>query len=139
DAFVTAGDVAPGLAFDSALDASPAIEDFFFFDPADPEPALTLVQHQGDRLVFQGRSEVETIFGRQGISSFLSFNVFRLPLDIPDLPATVRDYYAAADLQGLASEDLPFTFRVTQVPEPAGVLLMVIAAAALVARRTCRA
>ena len=108
DDFVRAQDMAPDLRFDLPELLSPAIEDFFWFGDI---PLLKLLDHQTDTLVYQGSSTT----GEFNVCCFSSSELFMLPLDIPDLPESVRDLYAADALAGLAATDIPFTIRVNAV------------------------
>jgi len=79
------------------------------------------------RRFYQGRSVVDTVVGAFEVGSFADGRVFTVPLDIPDLPESVRDFYTSDELQGLAAGDLPFTIRVRPVPEPASMALVFVA------------
>ncbi|MEX2140926.1 MAG: hypothetical protein WD894_16800 [Pirellulales bacterium] len=116
--FVRAGTIAPGLVFDDPRSVSPAVEDYYsplaavLPSPFEKTPRLKLIDHQGDTLIFQG-SSTSAHFAR---SEFYGSAVFKLPLDIPDLPASARALYPPTNLQGLEPEDIPFTLRVLPVP-----------------------
>lgn len=117
DSFVRAREVAPNLRFDSPENVNPAIENYFFF--GGDIPILTLLEHQGDTLIFQGSST-------NGFLSQLNFydpELFHLPLDIPDLPLSVREFFSPTDLQGIGATETAFTIRVNPVPEPSALTL----------------
>jgi hypothetical protein len=116
---VPANLVAPNLVFDHPGDVSPSVEDKFIF--GGPNPILKHIAHQGDTLIYQGSS-----FNGNGIvGPFSTPTLLRMPLDIPDLPVSARDFYLPEELQGLGAADIPFTLRVTAIPEPAAVPLAV--------------
>ena len=84
--------------------------------PPDAEfPILSLVEHMGDRLILQGRYEIGP--ERFLLNSFLAF-ALNTPLDIPDLPASVRDFYSEAELAALDASEVPFTIRMQVILEP---------------------
>jgi hypothetical protein len=121
DNFVRARDIAPQLQFDAPDVVSPPIPDYKP-GPSYLTPYLRFLRHDGDTLIYQGSS---TVFFDPTVPPFtdqfarINFRgpaIFRLPLDIPDMPATARAMYAPTDLQGLAPEDIPFTARVGLVP-----------------------
>jgi hypothetical protein len=113
DNFVAARNLAPDLKFDATGEVNPPIEDVFA--AVGQIPILKLIDHQSDTLVFQGSS-------RSGALSQINFarnELFRLPLDIPDLPDSLRDLYASSELLGLKPAEVPFTIRVQPVPPSA--------------------
>lgn len=116
--FVRASEVAPELVFDHPGNVSPEIKNFFFFLGGEI-PILKLIGHEGDTLIYQGSSTSGTFSS----INFAKEDLFMLPLDIPDLPETVRDFYSSSELAGLAAADIPFTLRIRPVPEPSTVLL----------------
>ena len=123
DNFVPAGEVpiASGLRFDAAELVSPEIEPYAFF----AEPILDPIGHRDDTILFQGSSDTGGIV----VENFSAPEMLRLPLDIPDLPASVRDFYSAEDLDGFPINDVPFTIRmgpVDSVPEPSSWTLAIL-------------
>jgi hypothetical protein len=104
DAFVPAGLITDELDFDTPL-------------PANPEPIIAVFggvdQHLADTLEIPGASPAGTV------GSFFLSRMFRLSVDVPDLPVSVMDFYDATDLP----LDFPvggraFTLRGFFVPEP---------------------
>jgi hypothetical protein len=86
----------PDLVFDRPDDASPRIEDKFLL--GGPVPILKFIEHQGDTLFFQGSS----FNGIGNLGEFATPQLFRMPLDIPDLPQSARSFYGPAELADLA-------------------------------------
>lgn len=102
--FVRAQELVPELRFDLPASVSPAIEDVFL---AGPTPTLQLIGHETDTLAYLGRPASLGWF-----PVFSSPELFKFPLDIPDLPESVRDLYSAEALAELAPTDVPFTIRI---------------------------
>lgn len=121
--FVEANGVIADLVFDNPSNVNPAIEDYRFF-PFDQIPLLTFFDHQGDALLFQG-SSFDGLQGRY--REFSDPGMLQLPLDLPDIPESVREYYSAEALEGLSADDNPFTIRIISVPEPSTALLLSMA------------
>jgi hypothetical protein len=130
--FVPARDILPGLVFDQPEAVDPIIT----VSPIGPPvEVLRLLDHQGDTLVFQGSSRS----GTTRIEEFAHPSLLRLPLDLPDIPASARGFYSPQQLQGLSPEDIPFTIRVSPVPEPSALALILtgVACAIIGWRRRC--
>lgn len=117
--FTPAADVFPELDFDAPLPSRPQV-------PAEiglgPFTFFTLGSHTADSIFYDGHAT--------GIANFFHNNLFQLPIDIPDLPAAVMDYYGPEDLPAdFPAEAKAFTIRghfgFTTVPEPSTVCLLV--------------
>jgi hypothetical protein len=123
--FVPASQVLSGLDFDAPLPSDPALPTSI--DLFGVFPLFDLVSHEAEMILWSG----------QGFTgSFFHASLFQVPLDVPDLPISVLDFYAAGDLP----EDFPtgvavFTIRGSFVPEPGAGALLIMGAMMLLNRR----
>jgi hypothetical protein len=119
--FVPASRVLPGLDFDLPLPSSPGLEQTITYFGRNT--LFTLESHSADTILWQGGDERFTV-----IDVFLS-DLFKIPIDVPDLPASVLDFYEAGDLPaGFPEGAGAFTLRATFVPEPRSSTLVLAAA-----------
>jgi hypothetical protein len=108
DAFVPARQLAPELDFDMPQPASPAPQ-IAIFGP--------LKQHSADTLVLPGLPAPLPPF-----SSFFLNDMFKVSIDVPDLPNSVTSFYSAANLPpGIPVGTKAFTIRGGFVPEPSSL------------------
>lgn len=105
--FVPAATVTPELRFDEPGSVSPYIEDHRQFDSASIHPTSRLIDHQSDSLTFALSTFTESGTCIEGYNSAF----FGVPIDLPDLDLSVRDFYSAEELSLLTSDDRPFTIR----------------------------
>lgn len=123
--FVPAAAVVADLDFDFPQPANPALPTSISLFGI--TPLFDLTSHSSDTITWSGHPF---------IGSFFHTSLFRLPLDVPDLPASVMSYYQPGDLPS----DFPagakaFTIRGGFVPEPTTMLLVAMAIAPLTLRR----
>lgn len=122
--FIPASSVVPGLDFDFPAPSNPAL------DPTIKLFGLitlfTLRGQSGDTIDLQGGG------GGSRIISFSTRSLFRVPVDVPDLPDTVLSLYAPGDLPAdFPAGALPFTIQGTFVPEPSTYSLTLVGALSL--------
>lgn len=114
--FVPASVVFPALDFDFPQPSNPALPTAISLFGI--TPLFDLQSHRSDAIVWSGHD----LNG-----SFFHTSLFRLPIDVPDLPATVMTHYAAGELpldfpQGAKA----FTIRGSFIPEPTTSVLAAI-------------
>jgi hypothetical protein len=112
--------------------ASIVFPDLDFDFPPPPNPASpTTISLFGITPLFDlqsSGSDTITWSGHAFNGNFFHTSLFRLPLDVPDLPANLMSYYQAGDLPA----DFPtgakaFTIRGSFIPEPSTLLLAALA------------
>jgi hypothetical protein len=126
--FVPASAVAADLDFDFPQPSDPALPTSISLFGI--TPLFDLKSHNSDTITWSGHPFT---------GSFFHTSLFRLPLDVPDLPASVMSYYQPGDLPS----DFPagakaFTIRGGFVPEPCSQSIALVALAVLATRRHSR-
>jgi hypothetical protein len=107
DHFVSASEVFPELDFDLP-------------SPAQPAPAaktFATIDHQPQQITFS-----------DGAISGTVLNALQASIDVPDLPASVMDYYQPGDFfEGFPEGTTAFTLRgtATTVPEPSSLVALI--------------
>jgi hypothetical protein len=124
--FVRASGLVPELRFDSSDNVSPPVEDLWFW--VGDNPILSFIKHETDTLTYQGR----TCIGGSCMGSFSWNDYLRMPIDIPNLDAGLRDYYTADELSLISEDAVPFTIRMLAIPEPCALTLAVLGLLTLV-------
>jgi hypothetical protein len=123
--FVPASNIVPDLDFDLPLPADPAVKDpALTVGPGIVLLKLELASHTADTLRWTSSS------GFQG--TFFLKDFFQFAVDVPDLPASVMDFYSEGDLPAnFPVGARAFTVRGRFVPEPSSGILAVMALTSL--------
>ena len=123
--FVPASTVFPDLDFDFPQPANPALATTISLFGI--TPLFDLQSHASDTIVWSGHAFT---------GNFFHTSLFRLPLDVPDLPASVMDYYQPGDLPAdFPAAPRPLPSAAASCPSRARSLLAALALTPMVLRR----